>query len=174
MRVGRGRALGVPFGGQRIGVISVMGFDLQPICPSCDPPLALLRPFESVQRTASAIRRGVDLVVVMAYTDQEGIEQILSIPDVDVVIASRTLYPPDGFDNVGRHGHTAIGYTGYEGRRIGEMHIRRGDNGRIGSVEGDLHNLGEDVPDDPALAGIVAAHRNESARLAPERPEERR
>jgi 2',3'-cyclic-nucleotide 2'-phosphodiesterase (5'-nucleotidase family) len=168
MRVGRGRVLGISFGGQKVGVISVMGSDLQPVCPTCDPPLDLLDPLESVQRSVSAIRQNVDLVVVLAYTDQEQIERMLSIPAVDIVVAARTLYPPSGYDNAGMRGHVALAYTAYEGRRIGQMRIQRAADGRIASAEGDLHSLGETVSEDPDLADLVARYKAESALLPPE------
>lgn len=165
VKAGRGHVLGIPFGGQTVGVISAMGSDVQPVCPTCDPPLHLLDPFESVTKTAAEIRPTVDLVVVLACTGQEEIERFLTIPQVDVVIASRTLYPPDGFDNVGMHGRVALGYTAYEGRRLGVMRVERDQRGGVTNAEGDLEGLGEDMPDDPILAEVVAAYRNERARL---------
>ena len=147
--------MAVPFGGQRIGVVSVMGTDVQPLCPDGEPSLALLDPVDAARAAASAVRPECDLVVVMAYADQETLDRLLQIPEVDVVIASRTMRRPPGYDNVGMRGHAALGYTGYQARRIGTMEITRGPDGRVESVTGDLVSLGESIPDDPAIAAII-------------------
>jgi len=165
MKVGQSRLFGIPFGGQKIAVISVMGTDMPPICPGCNPPLRLLDPFESARRTASAVRPQCDLVVVLAQAEQEELERLLAIPEVDIVIAARTIYIPAGFDNVGLHGHAVLAYTGYEARRIGHMTIERNAQGRIVSAHGDLAALGTAVPDDPEIAKLVAEYKREVAAL---------
>ncbi len=152
---GRGSVLGIPYGGMEIAVISVMGDDELPDYAEGEPAIGVIDPVTSARRAAELVRKDVELVVVLAGTNQQAIDSIMTIPDVDVVIASRTLHQPQGYSNVGQRGHAALGYSGYQGRRLGQMDLTLGEDGRVASVSGDLIWLGEDVPDDPTVAAVI-------------------
>ena len=153
-RAGSGSIFGIPFGGIRIGIVSVMGTDIEPMCVPCTPNIEVVDPVMSARMAVAEIRSESDIVVVLASTPVEQLLEIADIPGIDIAIAARTHHIPPGMSNVGLHGNTVVGFTGYQARRIGYMHARIGNNG-IESVVGDLISLGPAIPDRPDIARIV-------------------
>jgi 2',3'-cyclic-nucleotide 2'-phosphodiesterase (5'-nucleotidase family) len=156
MRVGQGRILGIPFGGMRIGVISVIGKDTPPYAGDRGDSLLLLQPVEAARHYSRQLRQKCDLIVVLAYTNQTALDSLLSLPDVDMVIATRTLTVPSGYQNVGMRKHAVLAYTGYEARRIGVVTVKLSPAGRILSAKGELIVLGKNRPEDPGMNALIS------------------
>ena len=163
--VGNGRILGIPFGGLRVGVLSVMGRDLIPFIPDTCEPAFLLDPLAAVRTFSRRIRSQCDLVAVLAYTDQALLDSLVSMPGVDIVIAARTLNVPPGYTNVGMRGRAALAYTGYEARRIGVMRIRLDSSRNMTEARGDLITLSENLPEDETVRAMVQESRRAVAAL---------
>ena len=159
--VGRGRFLGIPFGGIRVGVVSVMGRDIEPLCVPCDPVIETLDPVESAREAAAEVAGSCDLVVVIASTSFSELERLTTVPHVDAVVASRSHHPRRENDAVSLRDSTVLAYSAYEARRIGYMILSLGADGGAESVRGDLVTLGEDMPDDPDMADMVERYHAE-------------
>lgn len=159
-RAGSGSFFGIPFGGIRIGIVSVMGADIEPMCVPCTPEIEVVDPVVSARMAVDKIRGESDIVVVLASTPVEQLLEISDIPGVDIVIATRTHHVPPGMSNVSLRCSTVVAFTGYQARRIGYMRAATGSNG-IESVSGDLISLGPAIPDRLDIAQIVDRYRYE-------------
>jgi 2',3'-cyclic-nucleotide 2'-phosphodiesterase (5'-nucleotidase family) len=152
---GRKSILGIPYGGMKIGVISVLSGDIPPLCVDCDAPLDIRSPVESVKAAVSELMGKCDVIVVLAYAPMDHIEEISRISGVDAIIVSRTLYPPYGYENVGLKDSMAILFSGYQSRRIGHATLQFTDDTHLVSVDGDLVNLGERMPEDRGITRLI-------------------
>ena len=159
--VGRGRFLGIPFGGIRVGVVSVMGRDIEPLCVPCDPAAVTLDPVESAREAAAEVAGSCDLVVVAASTSFSELERLTALPHVDAVVASRSHHLRREDDAVNLRDSTVLAFSAYEARRIGYMILSLGADGGVESVRGDLVTLGEDMPDDPDMVDMVERYHAE-------------
>ena len=162
---GRGSFLGFTYGGTKIGVVGVMSGDIPPLCIDCDAPIEILPPVPRVEAAVAELDGQCELIVVLAYAPMDQIEQIAQIPGVDVVIVSRTLYPPYGYENVNLKDGTVIAFTGYQSRRVGHTTLYLTDDGRVVSVEGDLVNLGENMPEDPKTSRLIEQYYEDLQRI---------
>jgi 2',3'-cyclic-nucleotide 2'-phosphodiesterase (5'-nucleotidase family) len=160
-KVGRGRFFGIPYGGRNVGIISVMGPDVPPMCADCGVPLKVLPSIPSVRAAVAQIADAVDVIVVLASTPLDEVVRISAIPEVDVVIAARTLNPPRNYRNVGLRNGAVIAFTGYQARRIGHMVISFDSSGEVSEVTGDLVGLGQDMLDDKKLSRLVENYQGE-------------
>ena len=165
IRAGAGSVAGVPYGGLRVGVTSVLGQDHAPAFGGEDRSVEVGDPVAAVRQIVGNMRDECDLVVVLAHTNRSALDEILAIDGVDVVIACRLLRGTGGIGNVALVDGKVLCHTAYQARRIGYARITVDEAGRIVSATGDLVSLGPDVADDPAMARLVAEHGEAQRRL---------
>ena len=158
IRAGAGSLAGVPYGGVRVGVTSVMGVDHVPAFSEDGPAVTVGDPVAAARDVVSEMRDECDLVVVYAHTSREVVDQLLALDGVDVVIACRLLRGTGGIGNVAFIDGKVLCHTAYQARRIGYARLTLDETRHVTSASGDLVNLGPNVGDDPAMARIVAEH----------------
>jgi len=161
--VGSRSILGSRTGRRKVGLISVMGLDRAPLVQPTDPTFRLDDPIEAVDRYVGELRGHVDLVVVMAYLDEGDVDRLLAVDGVDVVLVTRLARIPGEW--VVRRGDKVVGYSTFQGRGVGHIDLTLNDAGRITRAEGDLTQLTEEYPDDPAIAQLKREFEGRKAQM---------
>ncbi len=116
-------------------------------------------PWLAVRRLLPRVRAQADLVVLLAYLSQEGVERLArENPDVDVILASvgRPLWLEPR--TIGR---TYVAYSVYQTKLLGELRLyREAEKIRVRARYVELDGL---IPDDPSTEAVRAQARRELA-----------
>jgi hypothetical protein len=113
-----------------------------------DPPAP--SPAEALRPVAATVRAGERLVVLLQGKVAAAGELARAVTGIDLIVA-------DGGDSLDadahRVGHTLVVSTGTDGKWLGAIALQPGP---LGVDQVHAHPLGEDIPDDPPTAGLVA------------------
>jgi 5'-nucleotidase len=156
-------------GGARIGVIGLVTTDT-PVISSPGPRLRFTDPAEAVERAIHAIRReGPATILLLAHLGlRADIALARAVPGVDAIIGghSHTLLA-NGIEGAegpaptladGRDREVRIVQAGSNGRYLGRLDLDLGADGRVLAHVAPVRELTADLPEDPAVATIVARY----------------
>jgi 5'-nucleotidase / UDP-sugar diphosphatase len=160
-------------GGQKVGVIGLTNEETG-IASSPGPGIAIARVVEAASRAVAELQgQGVDKIIALTHIGYEKDKYLASAVDgLDVVVGGHTetllgdkadLPPferdPDGpYPTVvkGRSGDPVlVVHANIWGRYLGKLDVDFDADGRAVGWGGGLTFLGEDIPEDPALAAKV-------------------
>jgi 5'-nucleotidase len=154
-------------GGARIGVIGLITPDT-PVISSPGPRLLFTDPAEAAERAIHAIRReGPAMVLLLSHLGlRQDLRLARELAGVDVIIGghSHTLLA-NGLEGAegpapllaeGRDRPVRIVQAGANGRHLGRLDLDLAADGRAVAHAAKVVELGADLPEDPAVAAIVA------------------
>ncbi|MBP0445435.1 5'-nucleotidase C-terminal domain-containing protein [Roseomonas sp. SSH11] len=155
--------------GARIGVV---GLTTQETATSSSPGpnLRFTDPFEAAERAAFALRRqGIGTVVVLSHLGLSLDRRLAAeVEGVDAIIGGHShLLLANGLAGAvgphplvvqGRGRDVRIGQVACHARYLGRMDLDLGADGRVASHGGGVRPIGPDVPEDPAVAAVVAEY----------------
>ncbi len=141
-------------GGVRVGVFGVLGdrFDLGPGSDS----LSVLDPEASARGEVAALRaRGAQVIVMLAQLGRVGAEDVLgAVPGIDVAILGHDV---PVFEHGRRINGALASYAGDQGQQLGVVTLALGPDGHATDAVGDVHVLGPETHEAPALLTAVKA-----------------
>jgi hypothetical protein len=120
-------------------------------------------PLAAARAAVPALRKKADLVVALVTMEPDQAKSLVQeVPGIDIVLgafgALQTLtdQPPGEGSRVDS---TRIVYAGNQGKKLGEIRIFLGAEGKPSKVEANLVSLGRLVPDDPDMMEIMQKNR---------------
>ena len=150
----------------RIGILGVSEIPRRPLPKGS--AYTITDPVDAVRKYMPELRKKVDLVVVLAYTDRETARRIgIEAPGIDMILAARQ-YPV--YNQVDEAGDAVAAFVANETRYLGEIRLYRKDGAKAGPIERYVHRnvpLDDVVPDDPAARDAVLAAKKAFSRTPP-------
>ena len=142
----------VDAGGVRVGVFALIGerMDLGPAHDS----LLVSDAENAATREVAALRgRGAQVIVMLAQLGRVGGEDVASaVPGIDVLILGHDIPILEHGRRIGG----AIGsYAGDQGQQVGVVALTLGSDGHATDGTGDVHTLGPEVHEQPAVLASV-------------------
>ncbi len=142
----------VKAGGVTVGVFALLGerFDLGPARDS----VAVLDPENAAHEAVASLRaRGAHVVVLLSQLGRVGGEDLATaVPGIDAVILGRDI---PLLEHGRRIGNTLLSYAGDKGQHLGVVTLALDATRRTVNGTCDLHALGPDVRQQPALLALV-------------------
>jgi cytochrome c554/c'-like protein len=119
-------------------------------------------PVAAARQAVPALRKKADLLVVLATLEPEQAKNLVKeVPGIDIVLAAfgavQTVSGETSPES--RVVQTKIVYAGNQGKKVGEIRVFLGREGKPTRMETNLVSLGRIVPDDPALMDLVEKNR---------------
>jgi len=149
--------------GLRIGLLGVLGQEAYEVMGQAEP-VAIADPIPTLQREARALREaGADVVVLMSHSgverhSDEGpwegpeVDYAKALTEVDVIVGGHSHTPL--FEPIDVEGRTVV-QAGSEGRYLGELRLRVGDDG-VERVDYTLHPIDDRIVGDAATSRFIA------------------
>lgn len=139
----------------RIGIVGLTEHD--PTVAAQVSGFTIDDPLISARRSILRARPQCDLLVVLAYLPEDQAFKLLDLnPEIDVVIAPRGRW---GRRYRGHHG--MIVYADRQTKALGELRIYVDEAGNVKNITERTTLLDERIPDDPGVARLVKAAREE-------------
>lgn len=173
-RLGARSVLGIPMGGVRVGVTSVMMLDDgAKISPKKegDRELIVKDPLVAARSTVQELRGKTDIIVCIAHTGMNEAKEIArSVGGVDLMLVGHGNYRNKEPVFVGK---TCIIQPGDQGRMIAVLESKVSPQKKVTGSVGTLVALTDTYPDDESLAKLVADYRTtiRKANIIPEWPD---
>ena len=164
--LGEGSLFGGRFGGQKVGVISVMGTDKTLVGDPDD--LSLRDAKAAVVSVLQEVTARSDVVVVLAQTTLEEGVSILETDGVDALIICRYDRQSSRAAMDTQGGVLAGSY--HSGRKVGWFELELGDS-RPTPAEAKNDFLSDEIGDEPQMAALITRYLEASAPFAEPVPE---
>jgi len=119
-------------------------------------------PVSAAREAVPALRKKSDLVVVLAALEPEQARTLArEVPGIDLVMGSFGAIQLANVEVPGQNPATPTRmlYAGNQGKKLGEVRVFLGEDGKPATMETRLVNLGKIVPDDPAIAELMERNR---------------
>ena len=173
-RIGERKVLGMPMGGVRVGMTSVMMIDdgakLLPKKPG-DRELIVKDPLVAARSAVQELRGKSDIILCIAHTGMNEAKEIArSVGGIDMMLVGHGNYRNKEPVIVGK---TSVIQPGDQGRMIAVMEAKVSPQKKVTGVIGTLIALTDTYPDDEPMAKLIADYRTaiRKANIVPEWPD---
>jgi len=119
-------------------------------------------PVAVARETIPSIRKKSDLVVVLATMEPDQVRSLVKeVPGIDLVLGAFGAVQLAGVEAPSQDPAKPVRlvYAGNQGKKMGEIRVFLGEDGKPGRTDANLVNLGKIVPDDPDLADLMEKNR---------------
>ncbi len=111
-------------------------------------------PLKRIRQVLPEVRSKADLIVVLAYVNQETARKLAQEnPDIDVILAANQMAQPV---EAMREGKTIIAYAWQQTKSIGELRLYMDSSGKVVDYINRYLALDKSIPDQPEAAQMVA------------------
>lgn len=120
-------------------------------------------PLKRIRQVLPEVRSKADLIVVLAYVNQETARKLAQEnPDIDVILAANQMAQPV---EAMREGKTVIAYAWQQTKSLGELRLYMDSSGKVVDYMNRYLALDKSIPDQPEAAKIVAESKATVAEL---------
>lgn len=111
-------------------------------------------PLKRIRQVLPEVRSKVDLIVVLAYVNQETARKLAQEnPDIDIILAANQLAQPA---EAMREGKTIIAYAWHQTKSLGELRLYMNSSGKVVDYMNRYLALDKSIPNHPEAAKMVA------------------
>ncbi len=141
--------------GTRFGIMGVSELEVMSML-EVGGAVEVIDPVAGVQEYLSEVRAESDVVVLLSRLGLEADQELArTVQGIDVIVGgrSRTLLSAPVL-----MGSTVIVQAGYNGEWLGRLDVSFGAQGQATDPQVTIITLGPEIPDEPALAALVASY----------------
>ena len=158
--------------GKRLGArplkVAVLGLTEVPRPGSATGGYTVTDPVEAAARYVPELRKKVDLVVVLAYTDRDLAKRIgMEVPGIDLII---TAHGFPLYNTVDEAGDAVVAMVSSQTKWLGEIRLYRAPDSKTMAITNYVHRdvpLDSMIPDDPGAAKVVVDARAAFSKAPP-------